>query len=89
MRTWKTSQRVTLRLSLQVEEHDLGQRNIIALISVLGGMWQIMFTQGDQIISLKKKIFKVIQEIHVLVLTIISDELSPKLKDLPEVQLIQ
>lgn len=30
---------------------------ILHLISVLGGMWQIMFTQGDKSFSLKKEKF--------------------------------
>lgn len=40
------------------EDRTLGRGNSVHLISVLGGMWQIMFTQGDKSFSLKKKSFK-------------------------------
>ena len=48
------------------EDRTLGRGNSVHLISVLGGMWQIMFTQGDKSFSLKKKkSFKWISGDHI------------------------
>ena len=47
------------------EDRTLGRGNSVHLISVLGGMWQIMFTQGDKSFSLKKKVLSEFQVIHI------------------------